>query len=79
MIYEDRRGYKYKISETLNSKFNKNGIRSYKVCSSGVNDHIWMPVVWDSSLRTRWWRTAEAGEKFLKNFAEKHHWKQVEE
>ena len=77
MIYEDQFGIRYKIQETLNSKMRGTGVPSYKIHESSTNQS-WSPVL-GPTLGHRWWRKAESAEKFLKDYAEKHHWKPVNE
>ena len=79
MIYEDLFGYQYQVQETLNSKLSTSGLLTYKVHVRSRDGDMWLPVSRFPSLRSRWWRTQEAGEKYLKDFAEKQNWKLIEE
>ena len=78
-IYENHIGTLFRIRETLNSRFRISGARTYKVHHLWGTSDVWMPASEIEAFRSRWWRTPEAGEKYLKEYAEKHGWKQVEE
>lgn len=78
-VYENHIGTLFRVRETMNSRLSISGARTYKVHHLWGTEDVWMPACEVEAFRKRWWRTAEAGEKYLKEYAEKHHWKQVEE
>ena len=79
VIYENHTGTLFRIRETMNSRLSISGARVYKVHHLWGTSDMWLPASEIEAFRKRWWRNAEAGEKFLKEYAEKHGWKQVEE
>ena len=79
VVYENHIGTQFRIQETLNSRLSRSGtLRTYKVHHLWGNGNVWTPASEYYEFRSRWWRTAEAGEKYLKEYAEKYHWKRVE-
>lgn len=77
MIYQDSFGVWYKVRETLNSKLRGTGCPTYKVHRSISDGKSWLLDTYTPAFEKRWWRKAESGETFLKEYAEKKGWKPV--